>query len=64
MLKATTKPMAARLMDVYERFYAVYGPQDWWPGDGPFEVIVGAILTQSAAWTNVEMALGKMKGAG
>ncbi len=64
MPKATAKPMAARLMDVYERFYAAYGPQHWWPGDGPFEVIMGAILTQSAAWTNVETALAKMKAAG
>jgi len=56
--------MAARLMEVYGRFYAAYGPQHWWPGDGPFEVIAGAILTQSAAWTNVEMALGNMRTAG
>lgn len=56
--------MGARLMEVYDRFYAAYGPQHWWPGDGPFEVIAGAILTQSAAWTNVEMALAKMKAAG
>jgi endonuclease-3 related protein len=64
MPDVTNKPMAARLMQVYDRFYAAYGPQDWWPGDGPFEVIAGAILTQSAAWTNVEMALAKMKAAG
>jgi len=51
-------------MNIYDRFYAAYGPQRWWPGDGPFEVIAGAILTQSAAWTNVEMALANMKSAG
>ncbi len=56
--------MNSRLMDVYHRFYAAYGPQHWWPGDGPFEVIAGAILTQSAAWTNVETALAKMRAAG
>ena len=56
--------MAAKLVDIYDRFYAAYGPQHWWPGDGPFEVIAGAILTQSAAWTNVEMALANMKSAG
>ena len=56
--------LAARLMDIYQRFYSAYGPQHWWPGDGPFEVIAGAILTQSAAWTNVEMALAKMRSAG
>ena len=57
-------PMATMLMDVYHRFYAAYGPQHWWPGEGPFEVIVGAILTQSAAWTNVEKALDNMRAAG
>ncbi len=46
-----------RLRDVYGRLHAAYGPQRWWPGETPFEVIVGAILTQSAAWTNVEKAL-------
>jgi endonuclease-3 related protein len=43
---------------------AAYGPQHWWPGDSPFEVIVGAILTQSAAWGNVEKALANLKAAG
>ena len=57
-------PMAAGLMDIYERFYAAYGPQHWWPGDGPFEVIAGAILTQSAAWANVVLALTNMRAAG
>jgi endonuclease III related protein len=55
---------AGRLLDVYERLYAAYGPQHWWPGDTDFEIIVGAILTQSAAWTNVERALSTLKGAG
>ena len=61
---AENTPMATRLMDVYHRFYAAYGPQHWWPGEGPFEVIVGAILTQSAAWANVEKALADMRAAG
>ncbi|HEY48627.1 MAG TPA: hypothetical protein G4O13_01115 [Dehalococcoidia bacterium] len=41
-----------------------YGPQHWWPGDSSFEVIVGAILTQSAAWGNVEKAISNLKNAG
>ncbi|MBI2913963.1 MAG: hypothetical protein HYY03_08590 [Chloroflexi bacterium] len=53
-----------RLMDVYERLYAAYGPQHWWPGESPFEVIVGAVLTQSAAWPNVEKAIANLKAAG
>ena len=57
-------PMGERLMEIYGRFYSAYGPQEWWPGDGPFEIITGAILTQSAAWTNVEMALSNLRAAG
>ena len=53
-----------RLMDVYHRLYARYGPQGWWPGDSAFEVIIGAILTQSAAWTNVDKALDNLKARG
>lgn len=39
-----------------------FGPQDWWPGETPFEVMVGAILTQNTAWTNVEKAIANLKG--
>ena len=53
-----------KLMDVYNRLYRRYGPQRWWPGDSAFEVIVGAILTQSAAWTNVDKALDNLKARG
>ena len=52
------------LLEVYDRLYQRYGPQHWWPGDGPLEVIFGAILTQFAAWTNVEKALTNLKEAG
>ena len=50
-------------MNIYRRLLATFGPQSWWPGETPFEVIVGAILTQSAAWTNVEKAISKLKKA-
>ena len=53
-----------RLLEIYRRLYASYGPQHWWPGETPLEVIVGAILTQSAAWTNVEKAIANLKAAG
>jgi endonuclease-3 related protein len=53
------------LEDVFERLLARYGPQGWWPGDDrPFVVVVGAILTQAAAWKNVEKALGSLERAG
>jgi endonuclease-3 related protein len=54
---------APRLLDVYDRLLAAHGRQGWWPGDSPFEVMVGAVLTQSAAWVNVEKALANLKSA-
>jgi len=51
------------LLEVYHRLLARYGPQRWWPAEDPFEVIVGAILTQSAAWINVEQAISNLKAA-
>ncbi len=50
--------------DVYKKLYSAFGPQHWWPGDTQFEVIVGAILTQNTAWTNVEKAIANLKDAG
>jgi endonuclease-3 related protein len=53
------------LKDLFERLLVRYGPQRWWPGDDrPFVVVVGAILTQAAAWTNVEKALRNLGQAG
>lgn len=49
------------LRKTYSRLMARYGPQYWWPAQEPFEVIVGAILTQSAAWVNVEKAIANLK---
>ena len=54
---------SALLPEIYRRLYQAYGPQGWWPGDGPFDVVVGAILTQSTAWRNVELAIARMKQA-
>ena len=55
--------MQERLLDIYDRLLERYGRQHWWPGDGPFEIMVGAVLTQSAAWSNVEKALANLKRA-
>jgi endonuclease-3 related protein len=46
---------------VYERLYRHFGPQHWWPGETPFEVMVGAILTQNTAWSNVEKAIANLR---
>ena len=45
---------------VYQLLYEAHGPQHWWPGETPFEVMVGAILTQNTAWTNVEKAIANL----
>lgn len=46
---------------VYGLLYRSYGSQNWWPAETPFEVMIGAILTQNTAWTNVEKALQNLK---
>jgi endonuclease-3 related protein len=51
------------LLSVYNKLLEYYGPQHWWPAQEPFEVIVGAILTQSTAWINVEKAIVNLKAA-
>jgi endonuclease III related protein len=48
----------------FERIYAAYGPQHWWPAETDEEVIIGAVLTQNTSWKNVEKALGKLRAAG
>ncbi len=51
--------------EIYQRLYERYGPQGWWPGDGQqLDVVIGAILTQSAAWINVEKAIHALKESG
>ena len=62
--KSHISPLSQQLIEIYRLLFARYGPQHWWPGDSPFEVIVGAILTQSAAWGNVEKAISNLKQAG
>ncbi|MBF0555622.1 MAG: endonuclease III domain-containing protein [Nitrospirae bacterium] len=49
------------LTRVYETLYASFGPQHWWPAETPFEVAVGAILTQNTNWLNVEKAIFNLK---
>lgn len=50
-----------RLLELYQMLYSHYGDLQWWPADSSYEVMVGAILTQNTAWTNVEKAIGQLE---
>ncbi|MFH1541710.1 MAG: endonuclease III domain-containing protein, partial [bacterium] len=50
-----------RVLEIYNTLLKHFGPQHWWPGDTPFEVMVGAILTQNTNWGNVERAIQNLK---
>ena len=52
-----------RLLELYQQLQAEHGNLRWWPADTPFEVALGAILTQATAWRNVEKALDNLKAA-
>jgi len=47
----------------YHTLFSAWGRQHWWPAQSPFEMIVGAYLTQNTSWTNVEKALGNLRKA-
>ncbi|MEK6599926.1 MAG: endonuclease III domain-containing protein [Deltaproteobacteria bacterium] len=57
------KQLSNTLKKIYKKLFTVFGHQRWWPGDTQFEIIVGAILTQNTAWTNVEKAIHNLKAA-
>jgi len=52
------------LDEYYNSLFTAFGPQHWWPGKTPFEVIVGAILTQNTSWTNVARAIENLRSEG
>lgn len=60
---ARTVSTATALRDIHDTLLAELGPSGWWPGDSPFEVAVGAILTQNTNWKNVEKAIDALKAA-
>ena len=49
------------LIEVYTSLLAAFGPQHWWPAEGPEEMIIGALLTQNTTWKNVEKALTNLR---
>lgn len=60
----TNARTARALRELYRSLQTIHGEQPWWPADSAFEVVVGAVLTQNAAWSNVEMAIDRMKAEG
>ena len=50
-------------LEVYQKLFDHFGPQKWWPGDSPFEIMVGAVLTQNTNWLNVSKAINNLKEA-
>ena len=52
------------LLKIYQKMFEALGPRQWWPGETPFEVVIGAILTQNTNWPNVEKAIKNLKIAG
>jgi len=57
-------PVKARLLRLYVRLLRRFGPQRWWPGRAPYEIAVGAVLTQHTAWANAARAVGALRGRG
>jgi endonuclease-3 related protein len=55
--------LSEQLKIIYDLLFVRFGPQHWWPGETPFEVIVGAVLTQNTNWGNVEKAIANLKKA-
>ena len=51
------------LLKIYQKMFDALGPRQWWPGETPFEVVIGAILTQNTNWSNVEKAIKNLKMA-
>ncbi|MEW6659339.1 MAG: endonuclease III domain-containing protein [Thermodesulfobacteriota bacterium] len=56
--------MAESLRELYQKLWDAFGPQGWWPGETPFEVILGAILTQNTNWNNVAQVLAGLQAEG
>ena len=64
MKKRSRATAAERLRWMHDLLEAAYGPQHWWPGEAPFEVILGAYLTQNTSWKAVEGSLANLRAAG
>lgn len=63
-MRGRDKEPAARVRRMHDQLLATYGPQQWWPARTPFEVILGAYLTQNTSWKAVERSLANLRSAG
>lgn len=54
---------SAKLPALLKTLNQHFGPQHWWPAETPFEVAVGAFLTQNTSWNNVEYAIYNLRQA-
>lgn len=63
-MNTTHNPAAQRLRSMHDWLFQAYGPQHWWPAKTPFEVILGAYLTQNTSWKAVERSLNNLRAAG
>ncbi|AZT91198.1 endonuclease [Caldicellulosiruptor changbaiensis] len=55
--------LSRKLYEIFQRLYEFWGPQNWWPAETKFEMVVGAILTQNTSWSSVEKAISNLKKA-
>lgn len=61
LAEASTALAGADLASYFDTLSKALGPMHWWPARTPFEVIVGAILVQNTAWSNVERAIANLR---
>ena len=58
-----TENVTEELYTLYNQLLAQHGDRKWWSADTPFEVALGAILTQATSWRNVEIAMDNLRNA-
>lgn len=56
--------MSNRIQEIHTRLVDHFGPQHWWPGETPFEIMLGAVLTQNTSWRNVSMVIEALRQDG
>jgi endonuclease-3 related protein len=63
MARVNTPSSSTVFLNIYNTLYRTFGPQHWWPGDSPFEIMVGAILAQNTNWRNASSAIERIRRA-